>query len=70
MTDCLFCRIASGEIPSRPVFSDDRVYAFHDVAPAANSTTRQPPSDDLGQRGQIGCDAGQLLDASGRPAEA
>ena len=43
---------------------------LHDVAPAANSTTRQPPSDDLGQRGQIGRNAGQILDASRRPAEA
>jgi histidine triad (HIT) family protein len=35
MSDCLFCRIASGEIPSRKVFEDDRVYAFEDIAPKA-----------------------------------
>jgi histidine triad (HIT) family protein len=35
MTDCLFCRIAAGEIPSQAVFSDDRVYAFRDIAPKA-----------------------------------
>jgi len=35
MKDCLFCKIAAGEIPSRAVYSDDRVYAFHDVAPKA-----------------------------------
>jgi histidine triad (HIT) family protein len=35
MSGCLFCRIAAGEIPSKPVYSDDRVYAFHDIAPKA-----------------------------------
>lgn len=35
MTDCLFCRIASGEIPSKTVYADERIVAFHDVAPKA-----------------------------------
>ena len=32
---CLFCRIASGEIPARKVYDDDLVYAFHDINPQA-----------------------------------
>jgi histidine triad (HIT) family protein len=32
---CLFCRIVKGEIPSRPVYRDDRLYAFHDINPQA-----------------------------------
>jgi histidine triad (HIT) family protein len=32
---CLFCRIAAGEVPSKPAYSDERVYAFHDIAPKA-----------------------------------
>jgi histidine triad (HIT) family protein len=35
MTDCLFCKISAGTIPSREAYSDDRVYAFHDIAPKA-----------------------------------
>lgn len=35
MSDCLFCRIVAGEIPSRRVFEDDRTYAFEDIAPKA-----------------------------------
>ncbi|MEY4323373.1 MAG: hypothetical protein RL410_1154 [Actinomycetota bacterium] len=35
MSDCLFCKIASGEIPSNQLFSDDHVVAFHDIAPEA-----------------------------------
>lgn len=33
--DCLFCRIASGEVPSDRVFEDPEVIAFRDVAPRA-----------------------------------
>ena len=33
--DCLFCKIISGDIPSKKVYEDDDVYAFHDINPAA-----------------------------------
>ena len=33
--DCLFCRIAAGEIPSTKVYEDDMVYAFRDIEPQA-----------------------------------
>lgn len=31
MTECLFCRIIRKELPSRPVYEDDLVYAFEDI---------------------------------------
>ena len=34
-TDCIFCRIAAGDVPSRKVHDDDQVMAFHDIAPWA-----------------------------------
>jgi len=34
-SQCLFCRIASGEIPSTRVYADEDVYAFRDINPAA-----------------------------------
>ncbi|MGQ0848590.1 MAG: histidine triad nucleotide-binding protein [Actinomycetota bacterium] len=34
-SDCLFCRLAAGEIPSEKVFENDRVVAFRDVNPVA-----------------------------------
>ena len=34
MDDCLFCKIARGEIPSRKVYEDKDVFAFHDINPA------------------------------------
>lgn len=33
--DCLFCKIASGEIPSEKVYEDDIVFAFRDIEPQA-----------------------------------
>lgn len=35
MSDCLFCRIASGVIPADTVYEDDTFVAFRDVAPQA-----------------------------------
>lgn len=35
MENCIFCRIARGEIPSRKVYEDDDVLAFHDIHPVA-----------------------------------
>jgi len=32
---CIFCKIAAGEIPSRKVYEDDEVFAFHDLHPWA-----------------------------------
>ncbi len=34
MDNCLFCKIARGEIPSRKVYEDDEIFAFHDINPA------------------------------------
>lgn len=32
---CIFCKIVSGEIPSKKVYEDEDVYSFHDINPAA-----------------------------------
>ncbi|WP_296560087.1 histidine triad nucleotide-binding protein [Pigmentiphaga sp.] len=33
--NCIFCKIARGEIPSRKVYEDDEIFAFHDIHPIA-----------------------------------
>lgn len=33
--DCLFCKIAAGEIPSHKVFENDKILAFRDIEPQA-----------------------------------
>ncbi len=35
-TDCIFCKIVSGAIPSKKIYEDDEVIAFHDINPSAN----------------------------------
>ena len=35
MNDCLFCKIAAGEIPSTKVYEDETTLAFRDIAPQA-----------------------------------
>ncbi|MDD2884588.1 MAG: histidine triad nucleotide-binding protein [Dechloromonas sp.] len=34
MSDCLFCKIVEGKIPSAKVYEDDDMLAFKDIAPA------------------------------------
>jgi hypothetical protein len=36
-SNCLFCKIASGEIPSTKVHEDDEFVAFRDIRPAAET---------------------------------
>ena len=35
MSDCLFCKIIKGDIPSTSVYRDEQTYAFRDINPAA-----------------------------------
>ena len=35
MSDCLFCKIIAGAIPSTKVYEDETVFAFRDIAPQA-----------------------------------
>jgi histidine triad (HIT) family protein len=35
MNDCIFCKIAQGKIPSKKVYEDEDVFAFHDIHPVA-----------------------------------
>ncbi len=36
MSDCLFCKILAGEIPSSKVFEDDKIFVFKDIYPKAD----------------------------------
>ena len=35
MADCLFCKIAAGDIPSNKLFEDDQLLVFYDIDPQA-----------------------------------
>jgi histidine triad (HIT) family protein len=36
MSDCIFCKIVAGEIPSKKIYEDDDIICFHDIHPAAS----------------------------------
>ena len=33
--NCIFCKIINGEIPSKKIYEDEELFAFHDVSPKA-----------------------------------
>ena len=35
MSDCLFCKMIAGSIPTKKVYEDDKVFAFEDIQPQA-----------------------------------
>lgn len=35
MENCLFCKIAAGEIPSKVAYEDEEIFCFHDINPQA-----------------------------------
>lgn len=35
MSDCIFCKIIDGSIPSKKVYEDDKIIAFYDLEPQA-----------------------------------
>ena len=55
MSDCLFCRIIAGEIPSGKVYENDRVYAFRDINPQAPTHVLIVPKKHMAN--MLECDA-------------
>ena len=56
MSDCLFCKIISGEIPSDKVYEDELCYAFNDIAPQAPTHFLVIPKAHIGSAAEV--DAG------------
>ncbi len=48
MSDCVFCKIIAGEIPSRKVYEDDRILAFYDLEPQAPVHVLIVPKEHIG----------------------
>ena len=53
MSDCLFCKIVAGQIPSTKVYEDDRVLAFRDIAPMAPTHILVIPKTHIGSVAEI-----------------
>ena len=53
MSDCLFCKIVAGEIPSGKVYEDDVCYAFNDIAPQAPTHFLVVPKAHIGSVSEV-----------------
>ena len=53
MTDCLFCKMVSGEIQPDVVFEDDEVLAFRDVNPQAPVHVLVIPKSHIGTTNEL-----------------
>lgn len=53
MSDCLFCKIVNGEIPSAKVYEDEYVYAFNDIDPKAPTHILFIPKQHIGSAAEI-----------------
>lgn len=78
MDDCIFCKIASGEIPSKKVYEDREIFAFHDIHPQAPvhfmmipkrhiATLADATTEDAGVLGRMLALSGRLAREQGLP---
>lgn len=51
--DCIFCKIANGEIPSNKVYEDDKVVAFYDLEPQAPVHVLVIPKEHIASAAEI-----------------
>lgn len=56
MSDCLFCKIVAGEIPSTKVYEDETVLAFRDIAPQAPTHILVIPKAHIASVAEISAD--------------
>ena len=59
--DCVFCKIAAGEIPSQKVYEDDRVLAFKDLHPVAKVHVLVIPKKHYSDVGEVAASDPDLL---------
>ncbi|HTR57310.1 MAG TPA: histidine triad nucleotide-binding protein [Casimicrobiaceae bacterium] len=78
MDDCIFCKIARGEIPSKKVYEDAEIFAFHDIHPQAPvhfmmipkrhiATLADATMEDAGLLGRMLALSGRLAREQGLP---
>jgi len=59
--DCIFCKIAEGQIPSQKVYEDDQVVAFRDIQPQAPVHLLVIPRKHISSLNEASAEDAQLL---------
>lgn len=53
MSDCLFCKIVKGDIPSKKLYEDEQCLAFYDIDPQAPTHFLVIPKEHIGSCGEV-----------------
>src|SRR3954465_12361101 len=61
MTECIFCKIATGEIPSSRVYEDELCIAFNDLTPQAPMHILLIPRQHIDSLDKAGSDDKEML---------
>ena len=61
MADCIFCKIAAGEIPSKKAYEDDQILAFYDLDPQAPVHILIIPKEHISSANELTEENGPLL---------
>ncbi len=61
MENCLFCKIISGDIPSKKAYEDDRILAFYDINPQAPVHILVIPKTHISSVDEITCDNSSVV---------
>ena len=61
MENCIFCKLASGEIPTNVVYEDESVFSFYDADPQAPVHVLIIPKKHLGSLNEASCEDAELL---------
>jgi len=62
MSECLFCKIVAGEIPSTPVAESERALAFYDIAPQAPVHVLVIPKEHITSADEVASTHGGVVD--------
>ena len=54
--DCIFCKIIEGDLPSKKVYEDDMILAFHDINPSAPVHIIVVPKIHIDSLDDVNCD--------------
>ena len=63
MSDCLFCKIACGDIPSKKVYEDESVFAFYDINPQAPVHVVVIPKEHIESAAEISAENSAVISA-------
>jgi diadenosine tetraphosphate (Ap4A) HIT family hydrolase len=61
MDDCIFCKIAVKDIPSKTVYEDDEIIAFHDLEPQAPVHVLIIPKKHIASMDDLADEDGELI---------